>query len=98
MAPVVEAVLLLFDDSVHTFNDVTEALESLGIPPPAALLITTQVNAAGVNVISKGSIAQMQQAAGTLTAFNVSVVRTSDVDTAVAAAGRRKANTKLGHL
>ena len=30
MAPVVEAVLLLFDDSVHTFNDVTEALESLG--------------------------------------------------------------------
>lgn len=95
--PIVNAVLLLFDDPIHTFSDVTEALESLGIPPATALLITTQVNSVGVNVVSKGSVEQMQHAALSLHAFNSSVVRLSDVDAAVTAASRRvKANTKLG--
>lgn len=83
---VVEAVLLLFDDPNHTFQDVTHALELLGIAPPAALSLTQVVNDMGLNIVSKGSVEQVERAAATMAAFNTSVVRTAAVDAAVAAA------------
>ena len=79
----VEAVLLIYDDSKHTFYDVATALEHLGLPPPAALLLTTEVNDGGLDIVSKGTVAEMELAASQLSAFNVSVQRTSQIDAAV---------------
>ena len=49
-----DAVLLLFDDSEHTFNHVASALETLGLPPPIALVLTQEVNDLGLNAVAKG--------------------------------------------
>ena len=77
-----EAVLFLFDDAEHSFNDVSAALEDLGIPPPIALLLTTEINTLGFNVVSKGSVVELHGAAEVLRAkhLNASVVRTTEVD------------------
>ena len=64
----VEAVLLLHDDDHHTFAEVCSALENLGIAPPQALLITNEVHASGVGLVSKGSVADLDEARGVLNA------------------------------
>ena len=84
----IEAVLLLLDDDVHTFGDVASALEGLGIPPPVALVLTQETHDTGLSVVSKGAVAEMAYAATLLSAFNVSILRTSDVDAAVAETAR----------
>ena len=39
----VEAVVFLHDDDVHTFQDVSMALEQLGLLPADALVVTQEV-------------------------------------------------------
>ena len=41
----VEAVVFLHDDDVHTFQDVSTALERLGLLPADSLVVTQEVSA-----------------------------------------------------
>jgi len=75
----VEAVVLLNDDDVHSFRDVSSALESLGLSPPQALLVTSDVHTTGVGLICKGSEAELRVARDTLVEAGLNVtLRTTD--------------------
>lgn len=84
-------MLLLHDDSEHTFYDVASALEALGMTPPVALLLTQEVNDFGVNCISKGSMQDVNGAAQILRArgLNASVVSIPSIDAQIIASAWR---------
>ena len=65
----VSAVLLLHDDDFHTFRQVSAALERLGLSPPQALLVTSDVNAMGIGLACKGAVKDLE--AGTRSPLGV---------------------------
>ena len=83
--PAIEAVVLLRNDDIHSVQDVTYALEALGIAAPQALLATSQINLFDQNVVSKGGMQQMKHVAQVLSAtgLNATWLATSEVDAAV---------------
>ena len=92
-------VAVLYDDAVHTFADVSSALESLGLPPPLALLLTRIVNDAGGSVVSRGTLAEVRATSSVLltAGFNCSVLSLADTSAEMAAAqmGCRKGRCPL---
>ncbi|KAL1507234.1 hypothetical protein AB1Y20_008083 [Prymnesium parvum] len=79
----IDAVLVIHDDSVHTFQDVSSALEAVGFSPPDALLHTQTINDVGFDVIAKGTFSELEKVGERLAQLNVSVIRMSAIDAAV---------------
>jgi ATP-dependent Clp protease adapter protein ClpS len=94
LAPVVaervEAVILLHDDEVHTFRTVSGALESLGLSPPQALLVTSDVHSTGVGLVCKGTRAELRVAYDRLAneGLNVTLRTTEQTDVEVRRAAK----------
>ena len=87
----VSAVLLLHDDDFHTFRQVSAALERLGLSPPQALLVTSDVNAMGIGLACKGAVKDLEAGNAGLVAagLNTTVVRADETDRQVRLAADR---------
>ena len=93
----IEAVLILYDDDEHTFKHVCTALEGLGISPPNAMLITSDVHSVGVGLVLKGPKRDLEQGLKMLlgASLNASIVQVAEVDREVKEAERMLAVSKL---
>ena len=82
ISAVEQAVVLLGDDTFHTFEDVSGELERLGLLPAEALLLTRTVNDAGRSIVGKGSHAEMAAMHGLLSraGFAAEVLLLDEVD------------------
>ena len=97
LAESVEAVVLMHDDEVHTFEDVSSALEALGLLPADSLVITQEVNDNGFGLVAKGSVAEATATRDALASrgLNASVVRTSSEDAEIQRMAQRPLDRSL---
>ena len=89
----VEAVVFLYDDAVHTFQDVSMALEQLGLLPADALVVTQEVNDNGFGLVSKGLLTEAEATLAVLqqAGLNATVARCAASPAPCVAAKRRPA-------
>ena len=77
-----QAILLLHDDVIHRFDEVSTSLRALGIEPTRAMALTQEVSDTGYSIVSKGTAADAHVAEAALAreGLSVSVVLTREAD------------------
>ena len=95
----VEAVVFLYDDAVHTFQDVSMALEQLGLLPADALVVTQEVNDNGFGLVSKGLLTEAEATLGVLqqAGLNATVARCADVDVEIQRLAKKPPKANVTH-
>ena len=95
----VEAVVFLYDDAVHTFQDVSMALEQLGLLPADALVVTQEVNDNGFGLVSKGLLTEAEATLAVLqqAGLNATVARCADVDVEIQRLAKKPPKANVTH-